>query len=261
MGKNVVFYFSGTGNSLVVAQKIKASLGDCDIVPMGVDLGYKLDEEYERIGFVYPSYCQGMPLIVGKFVEKCKLKEQKTAYIYAIATCGGSAGVAVSQAKRIIENNGGHLNYGTQIKTFANDVALYEMKTNVNEIIEKANKDTKVVISNIKNKTNNKVGKENPILKFVYTQGMKSANGRDKNFNISDECISCGVCVKVCPVNNIMLINGKPIYQHKCEQCMACIQYCPKRAINYKNKTQGRGRYFNPAINSTVIAEYNKKIK
>ncbi|MDR3121471.1 MAG: flavodoxin, partial [Clostridiales bacterium] len=33
-----------------------------------------------------------------------------------------------------------------------------------------------------------------------------------------------------------------------CEQCMACIQFCPKRAINYRDKTQKRKRYHHPDI-------------
>lgn len=261
MGKNVVFYFSGTGNSLLVAQKIKANLMDCDIVPMGINVGYNLDAQYDTIGFVYPTYFQGLPHIVTKFIKKIQLNKQKDAYVYAIATCGGSSGNALNQAKSIIESNGGKLDYGAQIKMYANYVALYDMKANVLEITEKSNTQIVIAITHIKNKTCNDIGKENPMVKFVYEKFIKSVKEKDKNFNLSDKCSSCGICSKVCPVGNVTLVNGKPTFKHKCEQCMACIQYCSKKAINYKNKTQNRGRYVNPSIDSSTIAEYNKNIK
>jgi Pyruvate/2-oxoacid:ferredoxin oxidoreductase delta subunit len=40
---------------------------------------------------------------------------------------------------------------------------------------------------------------------------------------------------------------------------MACIQFCPKKAINYKDKTQNRKRYTHPTIKYTDLAALNSK--
>lgn len=55
----------------------------------------------------------------------------------------------------------------------------------------------------------------------------------DYPFTISNECISCGLCSRVCPCSNITMTNGKPTFQHHCANCMACVASCPKRAIGY----------------------------
>ena len=36
----------------------------------------------------------------------------------------------------------------------------------------------------------------------------------------------------------------KPNWQNNCTHCMACISDCPTLAIEYKNKTQGKPRYY-----------------
>jgi len=51
---NIVFYFSGTGNSLKVAKNLAKELDDCEIISMSKT--YNLAKEYDRIGFVYPVY-------------------------------------------------------------------------------------------------------------------------------------------------------------------------------------------------------------
>ena len=56
-------------------------------------------------------------------------------------------------------------------------------------------------------------------------------------------CIGCGKCVKNCPMNNIRLKDGKPIWGKKCTHCMACICYCPMEAIEYGKKSIGKPRY------------------
>jgi len=34
--------------------------------------------------------------------------------------------------------------------------------------------------------------------------------------------------VRVCPVNNIEMVDKKPVWQNRCESCLACINWCPK---------------------------------
>jgi Pyruvate/2-oxoacid:ferredoxin oxidoreductase delta subunit len=44
------------------------------------------------------------------------------------------------------------------------------------------------------------------------------------------------------------MANGKPIWQHRCEQCFACLQWCPEESIQYGKKTQKKKRYHHPEI-------------
>jgi epoxyqueuosine reductase QueG len=53
---------------------------------------------------------------------------------------------------------------------------------------------------------------------------------------------------------------SKPVFKEQCEQCMACIQWCPKQAINYKTKTQTRGRYHHPDISYQDMADKKELI-
>ncbi|OHD53607.1 MAG: hypothetical protein A2Y33_06710 [Spirochaetes bacterium GWF1_51_8] len=53
----------------------------------------------------------------------------------------------------------------------------------------------------------------------------------DKGFSVNSDCNSCGICVRVCPSENIFLDGGKPVWKHKCENCLACYVWCPKAAI------------------------------
>ena len=62
-------------------------------------------------------------------------------------------------------------------------------------------------------------------------------------FRADDACISCGQCVKRCPMNNILLKEGKPVWGKECTHCMACICYCPAEAIEYGKKSVGKPRY------------------
>ena len=67
-------------------------------------------------------------------------------------------------------------------------------------------------------------------------------------FRATDACIGCGKCVELCPLNNIRLENGKPVWGKHCTHCMACICYCPKEAIEYGKKSKGKPRYHFEAL-------------
>lgn len=62
-------------------------------------------------------------------------------------------------------------------------------------------------------------------------------------FQVRDACIGCGQCADRCPMNNITIKAGKPVWGNDCTHCMACICYCPTEAIEYGKKSVGKPRY------------------
>jgi MinD superfamily P-loop ATPase len=85
---------------------------------------------------------------------------------------------------------------------------------------------------------------------------MKGIPETGRGYQVSGDCVFCGLCAAVCPAKNITMKDGKPEFQRGCEGCVACIQHCPKRAIDFKDVTQNRGRYAHPQIKPTEIAKY-----
>ena len=57
-------------------------------------------------------------------------------------------------------------------------------------------------------------------------------------------CVSCGKCAQRCPLNNIRISDGKPVWNGNCTHCMACIGGCPTEAIEYKSASKGNRRYY-----------------
>ena len=61
--------------------------------------------------------------------------------------------------------------------------------------------------------------------------------------NDVEVCIMCGMCARVCPLDNIRLKDGSPVWGSSCTHCMACINRCPMEAIEYGKRSQGKPRY------------------
>lgn len=60
------------------------------------------------------------------------------------------------------------------------------------------------------------------------------AKSMGKNFKIDEACISCGICERDCPKQNITFKDKR--YHNRCILCTRCIHNCPVNAISYKGK-------------------------
>lgn len=252
---NIIFYFTGTGNSLKVARDIASSLGNCKLALMNKE--YKLDESYENIGFVYPVYCAALPRAVENFISSLDFSKNKDSYIFAVSTSGASGG-GLGEINKILNSKGRKLSYGNDVRSFSNYLILYAMTQNKEEKSKKQAIKTAEVIEDIKSKKTVDKFKINGLVTFLHGLFLKYQLKADKDYNVNDNCNGCGTCCKVCPVSNIEMKNNKPAFLGHCEQCVACIHWCPNEAINYKNKTQNRGRYHHPDI--TVIDIIQNKL-
>ncbi|MGL6168014.1 MAG: EFR1 family ferrodoxin, partial [Fusobacteriaceae bacterium] len=83
-----IYYFTGTGNSYHVAQKIASDLKMELINIAEIIENENIDFLGDTLGIVFPVYAMGIPEMVGKFLTKIKIGGNP--YIFAIATCGGS---------------------------------------------------------------------------------------------------------------------------------------------------------------------------
>jgi ferredoxin/flavodoxin len=259
MSKNIIFYFTGTGNCLKVANDIGNVLDNCEIISMPAFDSKNLLNDYDRIGFIFPAYAEGLPNAVKRFIAENKLPQNENTYYFTAVTHGGLKGNSISILNKKLLEKGICLSAGFDVRMVANYICLYNRVKNTEKIHEKSQIKIDMVKEAVKNKVSNKIRKSNPLI-FWTEKAAKAFLTMDKDYNISEKCSGCGICYKVCPVKNIDMLDNRPIFKHNCEQCMACIQFCPKRAVNYKNKTQNRRRYVNPNITLDEIIKGNNRV-
>ncbi|WP_142414085.1 EFR1 family ferrodoxin [Hathewaya massiliensis] len=255
---NIIYYFTGTGNSYYVAKNICSSLENCKFASIEGVMKEDIDiSGFEKVGIVFPLYCWGLPEIVLRFLSKIKHSENKP-YIFAVCTRGGkSNGDCMRQMDFILKEKGLKLNYNAYINMPDNYIRMFKMKDNEynKKIIDKSKTKLEEVCNNIKNSSEN--GYKNSIIglisKPVYKKFIKNVGKRDEDFFSDDKCVSCGLCERICPVDNIKLIDGKPSWNNKCQDCMACIQYCPVSSIQIGKRTINKLRYNNPYVKAEDI--------
>jgi ferredoxin len=267
--ENIIFYFSGTGNSLKTAKTVLYKIGNTRLVSMTKSGEITITGQYETIGFIFPIYFWGLPNAVIKFIEKVNFIN-KNSFYYSITTSGGSPGNGLSQLNELLEKHHNiKLNYGKNIIMQTNyilhNTIIYtynfcNLKTKINKIIKKSDKELNKAIEQLKSKTNNKIKKMNRFMESYYKKHMKNISSITNDYTVSANCIKCGICVKVCPVKNIELFNDIPKFNNHCEHCLACIHYCPQKTINYKNITQNRKRYNHPEISCEELYKINTRL-
>ena len=258
-----LLYFSGTGNSLKVAKDLDESLKDTELIPIARMItknNYTITSE--KVGLIFPLYYYGLPKIIYDFVEKLTI--DKAEYIFAIITRAGDVdGVPFVQLEKLLRTKSKTLSAGffvkmpdnfiiaTEIISESERSALFEQEqleiNNISKIIEKSQKNLDIEIIEGK-----RYKSERGNLKF-----HRVVNKGDSNFFTDENCNKCGICERICPVDNIQLKEGKPEWQQKCQQCLACINYCPVDSIQFGKNTSGRERYHHPKI--TVKDLINQK--
>jgi NAD-dependent dihydropyrimidine dehydrogenase PreA subunit len=254
----MIFYFSGTGNSLQAAKSIAEHHNE-KLISIAAVMHSKFDcyeytlGENEAIGFVFPIYAWAPPKMVIKFIEKLKLNNYRYNYIFSVATCGDNIGNTMKVLDANLVKKYMKLDSGFSIKMPNNYViigdvdskevenqkllAAEETLIHINKMIEEKKKGIFEV----------EKGFMPWILTFVINPMFSKKAIDTTKFYANDSCTNCGICEKVCNCHNIK-VAGKPQWGENCTQCLSCLHLCPTKAIQYGKGTERKGRYKNPKV-------------
>ena len=242
----MVIYFSGTGNSEYVAKRVAAKTNDDFIDLFSKIRGNeftKLDSSAPFV-LVCPTYAWRIPKILEQWLERAEFSGNRS--LYFVMTCGGNIGNAAAYCEELCRKKGMNFMGCSPVIMPENYIALFKTPTpsEAREIIKKAESQidaAAALISAGKPFSRPKITLIDKLSSGIVNVAFYRLFVHAKKFYATDSCTSCGNCVRVCPLGNIELKSGKPVWENRCTHCMAC--GCPAEAIEYKKKSKGKERY------------------
>lgn len=246
----MIVFFSGTGNSRYVAELIGKAIDD-NLVSINqiIKTGNREVLKSEKsLVFVCPVYALKIPRIVDSFIREAHFEGNRKAYF--VLTCESSSGNALHYIRKICHEKGFAFMGMTSVCMPQNCVTHYDVpdKAQQKAIIRKAVPNILAVAERIKNDqplSEETVKSSDKLWTGVASTLFYAFIATAKGYYSTDDCVGCGKCAALCPLNNIEIKNHKPMWKSNCTQCMACISGCPKEAIEYRNRTKGKLRYYN----------------
>ncbi|WP_196594118.1 EFR1 family ferrodoxin [Pectinatus sottacetonis] len=256
-----IYYLSATGNSLYAAKTIAKKLSIIEsttLLSIPEANKYNLLKPHGTVGFVMPLHFFSLPFLIEEFLTKLDLSDAE--YTFAIITCGFHyISNAFHDLKKIIAKSHGTLN-----GSFYTDMISIYLP--LNNIPSESRKQKKLSVANkklyyiadkiISHSDFHASEYFNLISKTIHSLYKQHPEKLDEKFTINQQCTNCGLCTRICPVKNIVITDGHPVWQHNCTQCLACLHICPSQIIELGNNTKGRKRYRHPQITIKELLPY-----
>ncbi|MDO9325397.1 MAG: EFR1 family ferrodoxin [Methanoregula sp.] len=252
--KTIIYYFTGTGNTLAVARDLAAGLGDTEIIPLSSVMSQpEIVADADAVGIAFPVYFLDLPGLVKDFVRN--LRFTGSPYLFGIATCGERPGGVLFNLKALIEEKGTTLSSGFVLVMPENYIGPVDLMGDAPHredkyaraksripAIASAIRDRQVSVPEGRNSVFLKIG--GGITRTLAT----SVYNVPRRLHATEKCNRCGTCKRICPTANIAVTDDGVSWGGNCTQCYACIHWCPQTAIEIGGRTAGKPRYHHPDV-------------
>lgn len=254
----MVFYFTGTGNSLYIAKKIEE-------IPVSIPQimrQERLEFAADSIGIVAPVYGHEVPPMVKDFLKKAVFH---TKYFYMILTYGNRHGGAAELAKKLCDECGVAVNYINVIVMVDNWLPGFDMNEQ-RSMDKRVEENMAAILADLaahKNwiaevtETDRAAHRE-----FLARMSQMPPNVWQHLLRVTDACVGCGICEKVCPAGCVHVVEKRAVHiPENCQTCLACAHACPQKAIRLTiPEVNPDARYRNEHISLQEIIEANSQV-
>ena len=277
-----IYYFSGTGNSLHVAEELQNRIPGAQLIPiLSLVDRESVATNAETVGFVFPHYASTLPKLVHTFIEKLDLDSAR--YLFAIATRGGTQTMAFLEIDKILVKKRRRLDSffvltmpsgsAPLVKDYANQMTEDRIQRLESKMLTRLDAIQRIIANqeiNREEDTSSAIPPPRllvpfvPLLKAITPLLLPLGKMAESSFAFyyDAKCTGCGVCERVCLAEKVQMADGRPIWQEavKCHGCFACLNFCPEESIQVESKwylksyTLRNGRYHHPKVAARDIA-------
>lgn len=240
----LVLYFSGTGNTRFCAEKFAEYYGgNTELCSIEDAEAADKTTRHKSIVLAYPSYFSCLPKIVSDFLENHKsyFAEKKVFLLVTMALfCGDGSGCAA----RPLRIYGAHVVGGIHVRmpsNIADDKQLKYSHEKNQMMIATAERKIEIAAKRVREGHAPRVGLGiGSRVAGLFVQrlwfGARTRSYSDQLKVHEEQCIGCGLCTDICPMDNLILLEGKAISKDQCTLCYRCVNSCPKKAITLLGK-------------------------
>ena len=238
----MILFFSGTGNSRMVAERMAALLGEHTL---DMSCGCRLQlRDGEPLGIVFPVYAWGVPRLVTRFLSSLQVGNR---YVWLLMTCGDDMGYADRRMDSVLHRQADAAFSVQMPNTY---VCLPGFDVDSSEVARGKVRDTLERLEDIARRVRNRescrlLTRGSMAWMKTYVLGLlfNAFLVTDRYFHTSEVCIHCGLCARNCPAHDIEMRADNPVWLHKeCTGCLRCYHHCPVRAVEWGRFTAGKGQ-------------------
>ena len=252
----MILYFSGTGNTRHVVRLLSEALGGESVCPMSAALlrepgaaVLEIPDGDSRLIWAFPTYSWGVPPVVLELMKRCVLGPRAQAATHImLTTCGDDMGRTDRQWRKALRKRGVHTAGAYAVIMPNTYVCMKGFDVDKPDVaaskVERSASAVEAIARSIQCDGGDiLVPGKFPAIKtdIVYPWFRRYAMS-PKPFSSNEGCIACGKCADSCPMQNITMQHGRPVWGDKCAMCLRCYHICPRRAVTYGKATEGKGQ-------------------
>lgn len=247
-----MFFFSGTGNTRWVAQRLADNLRSkgLDVSVHSIEAvdacaADQLIGDADIVGFGYPVYGSDIPLPMKRFLTALSPAPGKDALVFCTQWLwsGDGARVAVEFVgpKGFLIRWAEHLHMPNNLsvpfpfrihtdKQHSKDKYLRHSEARLRRLA------TKVASGKVFRRGFGPLAILSGLLQRKPYRAMMEQIGNSISVD-HHRCTMCGLCIELCPVNNLSVRDAAVCAGDKCVNCMRCYNYCPMSAIMFRGRS------------------------